>query len=93
MNTRVLLAARWMTSAVMAIASISAIRHGTSVWIESAELIAAIVFAIPVIWRIGGFLLLAVIAAAFVLHATSGHPPLMLLFPAMVIVMVMVIQP
>ena len=89
-----LLAARWITSALLAIASIPAIQgRGPSVWIGGAELIAAIVFAIPVIWRIGGFLLLAVIAIAFVLHAASGHPPVMLLFPALVIVMVMVMQP
>ena len=94
MNARMLLAARWITSLLLVIASIPAVRgHGLAVFLGAAEIAGAVVFVLPRVWRIGGFVLLATIAVAVIVHSMSGHPPLMLLFPALVIVMVMVIQP
>lgn len=46
-------------------------------------------YAFPPVWRFGGAMLLAIIAIVFGVHAIGGNPPLMLVFPALVIVLIM----
>jgi hypothetical protein len=41
----------------------------------AAELVAAVLFAVPQTSRIGGLALLGALAAAAVIHAAAGQPP------------------
>lgn len=76
-------AARWITARVLGHLSIGAMRDGGHELVAgSAEMIGAILFVISRAWRIGGVLLLSVIAVAFTVHTIGGHPPPSLVFPA-----------
>ena len=87
MNT----AARWITALLLGYLSIAPIRHGGHERLAgTVEMLGAIVFVIPRAWRIGGILLLVVIAVVFTVHSIGGHPPLLLVFPALVITMLLV---
>jgi len=81
---------RVVTAALLAYLSIAAIQHGGHERVVgSVEIAGAILFAIPRLWRIGGALLLAVIAVVFLVHSIGGHPPLMLIFPALLIILIL----
>ncbi|HJT17748.1 MAG TPA: hypothetical protein VJ853_10185 [Thermoanaerobaculia bacterium] len=82
---------RWITGTLLAYLSITPIQHGGHERVVGgAEILAAILFVLPRVWRIGGALLLAIIAIVFTVHSVGGHPPLMLIFPALTIIMLMV---
>jgi len=81
---------RWATGALLAYLSIAPVRHGGHERIAgAAEIIAAILFVLPRVWRAGGAMLLAIIAFVFAVHSVGGNPPLMLVFPALLIVLIM----
>jgi hypothetical protein len=83
-------ACRVAAAALLAYLSIVAIEHGGHErLVGGVEISGAILFAAPKIWRIGGALLLVVIAFAFVVHTIGGHPPLLLVFPALVIILLL----
>lgn len=91
---RLAIVARWITSALLVHATMPDLRRpGLPRIIGGAEIVAAVIFLLPVIWRVGAFLLLAIVTTAFAIHAASGHPPLMFIDPALVIVMVLMIEP
>ncbi|HJT16199.1 MAG TPA: hypothetical protein VJ853_02365 [Thermoanaerobaculia bacterium] len=84
------LACRLVAAALLAYLSIAPIQHGGHERVAGvAEIAGVILFAVPRVWRAGGALLLVVIAVVFLVHSIDGHPPLMLIFPALLIVLLL----
>jgi hypothetical protein len=73
----------WVLGATLAFLSVQTVwlglgsGHATldvhAVLIGSAEAVAAVLFLVPSVMRVGGIGLLATLAIAFVVHLASGH--------------------
>lgn len=81
---------RIATGVTLAVLSVRALGGaGWVQWLAIAEIVAAVLFCLPRVWRLGGAVLLAVVVYAFVHHALAGQFVPMLLFAALAIVMVL----
>jgi hypothetical protein len=76
-----------VTLAVLSVRALGA--TGWVRWLALAEIVAALLFCLPRVWRLGGVALLTIVVFGFVHHALSGQFVAMLLFAALAIVMVL----
>jgi len=68
--------------------SLEAVRSGGFLrWLAAAEIAAAAAFCFPVVWRVGGWVLLSILVIAFVHHAAAGHFAASLLFAGLVVLL------
>ena len=80
---------RVVTGLTLLMMSISSALHGAP-WVRvlaSIEIFSAAAFCLPRVWRIGGYVLLGVLAIALVRHGMAGHFAAHLFFAALVIVL------
>jgi hypothetical protein len=81
---------RIATGVALVALSVAALRaNGWVRWLAAAEIVAALAFCLPRVWRFGGAALLAIVGFAFVHHALGGQFVAMLFFAATTIVMVL----
>jgi hypothetical protein len=80
--------ARVITGATLVALSIEAVRAGRFVSVLACvEIAAASAFCLPLVWRIAGFFLLAILGIAFLHHLLDGHFVASLWFAALVVVL------
>ena len=58
---------------------------GPARWLAGAEVVAATLFCLPRVWRLGGAGLLVILGVAFGHHAMAGQFAASLLFAALVV--------
>ena len=61
-------------------------------WLAMAEVIAATMFCVPRLWRVGGIALLVILGVAFAHHAVAGQFASSLVFAALVVGMALVYE-
>ena len=67
-------AVRLITGLSLVMLSLEAARSAGFVrWLATAEIAAAAAFCLPVVWRVGAWVLLGILVIAFVHHAAAGH--------------------
>ena len=81
-------AVRLITGVSLIILSLEAVRRvGLVRWLAAAEIAAAAVFCLPVVWRVGAVTLLAILGIAFVHHAVAGHFAAVPLFAGLIVLL------
>ena len=89
MKERLTTVVRWIAGITLLILSLLAVQHGYLLQrvLAGVEIVAAIAFCLPRVWRIGAFGLLGVLTLAFIHHALEGAPPTGLIFAALLIIL------
>jgi hypothetical protein len=81
-------AVRLITGLSLVMLSLEAARSvGFVRWLAAAEIAAAAAFCFPVVWRVGGWVLLTILVFAFMHHAAAGHFAASVLFAGLVVLL------
>ena len=81
-------AVRLITGLSLVMLSLEAARSAGFVrWLAAAEIAAAAAFCFPVVWRVGGWVLLSILVFAFMHHAAAGHFAASVLFAGLVVLL------
>ena len=81
-------AVRLVTGVSLVMLSLDAVRSvGFVRWLAAAEIATAAAFCLPVVWRVGGVTLLAILGIAFIHHAIAGHFAAVPLFAGLIVLL------
>ena len=61
-------------------------------WLAGMEVVAAVAFCLPRLWRVGGIALLVILGVAFTHHALAGQFAASLLFAMLLICMALIYE-